>query len=838
MRLQRYLLINIFSVLFLTISQPVLSQTGDLAPLGNRDGKVDVGDALIALRFALGLETPTPEDIQHGDVAPLDAQGLPDPDGQIKVGDALVILRKALNLIDWTIPVAGNQKPVASPISLSTDLSIPYLEQQLIATDADGDSLRFELMADPTGPGYAEAYVSPVSGMLYVTLASDGTTSIILPYHVTDGQLFSDPVNITIEVLEIPPEERSHGMKDIDPVLYASFPSSSFSGDLLGSPGEPPTYPSAIDLSDNFPIPGDQGEQGSCVGWATAYALKSYQEGVEMGWSLNTSDHLFSPAFIYNQINGGIDKGSNPKDALDLIVTKGAATWSTMPYDEDDYLTQPNAQAFQDAANFKAKEWLTVGGIQETKAALANRKPVLFGILADALFDALHGPNAVYNTFIGVNPGGHAVTITGYDDNRYGGAFRVINSYGLNWGDNGYFWLPYDFAAQEVVIGAYVLEDTENTVTPEPHDPTIPDPTGDLPNLEVMSWDADYDPRPRGEGSLQWKVINTGTGVAPAGANVNMILSANSDITSSDILVIYEEIPFDLDPGHAAYRDEDNTISFTFPDSLEEGIYFMALWVDDLDEIVESNEEDNISLADNQVTIENDKPDLNIRMWYTTWHYYWGSLIYEVANDGNSTIDTSDWYINLVLSTDQIIGNGDEIFLFYDYAGVFLAPGDTIYRDQWESGSFYLYEDAFGDPVPDGIYYMSLWVDDLDKVDESNELNNTSFSWDTFTIGGTSSTGQNKNLNELRHTKKGEAGGMAYNGRPLPLRNVVMRKVKISDTPMGGRSLTFLDEKATSPELGKASLLLPKVVSSKNHVIFPITKRIPMPPSADHPVKQ
>ena len=53
------------------------------------------------MRFALGLETPTEEDIQHGDVAPLDDQGNPNPDGQITVSDALVILRKALGIIQF-----------------------------------------------------------------------------------------------------------------------------------------------------------------------------------------------------------------------------------------------------------------------------------------------------------------------------------------------------------------------------------------------------------------------------------------------------------------------------------------------------------------------------------------------------------------------------------------------------------------------------------------------------------------------------------------------------------------------------------------------------------------
>jgi len=78
--------------------KPTVIADGDVAPLGDRDGIVNVGDALIALRFALSLETPTQEDVDHGDVAPLDTNNQPNPDGQISVGDALVILRKALNL--------------------------------------------------------------------------------------------------------------------------------------------------------------------------------------------------------------------------------------------------------------------------------------------------------------------------------------------------------------------------------------------------------------------------------------------------------------------------------------------------------------------------------------------------------------------------------------------------------------------------------------------------------------------------------------------------------------------------------------------------------------------
>ncbi|MEA3360776.1 MAG: Ig-like domain-containing protein, partial [Thermodesulfobacteriota bacterium] len=79
------------------------SPDGDIAPLGSPDGQVNVGDALVSLRFALGLEPghPTAYELCHGDVAPLDTINQPSPDGQITVGDALVILRKALGLISF-----------------------------------------------------------------------------------------------------------------------------------------------------------------------------------------------------------------------------------------------------------------------------------------------------------------------------------------------------------------------------------------------------------------------------------------------------------------------------------------------------------------------------------------------------------------------------------------------------------------------------------------------------------------------------------------------------------------------------------------------------------------
>ena len=78
------------------VAAPETPQSGDF----NGDGSVDVTDALLALRSAVGLLTPNSSQLRRGDVAPF-ISGKPQPDGVIDAGDALVILRRVVGLIAW-----------------------------------------------------------------------------------------------------------------------------------------------------------------------------------------------------------------------------------------------------------------------------------------------------------------------------------------------------------------------------------------------------------------------------------------------------------------------------------------------------------------------------------------------------------------------------------------------------------------------------------------------------------------------------------------------------------------------------------------------------------------
>lgn len=57
------------------------SRDGDIAPFGNRDGVITVGDLLVCNQFMLGIKTPSDNDLAHGDINPA------VPDGDIDLLD-------------------------------------------------------------------------------------------------------------------------------------------------------------------------------------------------------------------------------------------------------------------------------------------------------------------------------------------------------------------------------------------------------------------------------------------------------------------------------------------------------------------------------------------------------------------------------------------------------------------------------------------------------------------------------------------------------------------------------------------------------------------------------
>lgn len=254
----------------------------------------------------------------------------------------------------------------------------------------------------------------------------------------------------------LPAETHPLGLKLLSTQDYQTLPAAAAPAMGVGS------LPAELDNSGNMPAVGNQGSQGSCVAWACAYEFKTYQEKVKRGWSISQSDtnHLFSPAYVYNQINAGrssgTDGGSYFADAINLLQSQGCATLVTMPYNQNDYLTQPSAAAVTEAAQYKAVFDGRVDPTNRTliKQFLASGSVMPIGITLGGNF--YYQQNLINNNYIYKSLGdqikdmngnlsypGHGVTLVGYSDSK--SAFKIMNSWGANWGQQGYAWIDYSF---------------------------------------------------------------------------------------------------------------------------------------------------------------------------------------------------------------------------------------------------------------------------------------------------------------------------------------------------------------------------------------------------------
>lgn len=251
------------------------------------------------------------------------------------------------------------------------------------------------------------------------------------------------------------------------------------------------TLPPSRDLTKWFPAPGDQGTQSSCVAWAVGYGLKSFQETIERK-GRNSSNWRFSPAFIYNQIKiADCQSGANIETALKFLRKEGCALLTDFPYDPTSCQQIPGTQVKGKARPFIIADYRRVDAKNhaEVKSQLNSSFPVVIGMMIDEGFQALRR-GEIYNRRSGRELGGHAMIVIGYDDSVGGGAYKVLNSWGTNWGDGGYGWISYD-AFSRLVREAYTAQDVVVNDPRDEPDPVIP-PRPDDPRPNPV----DVFPRP------------------------------------------------------------------------------------------------------------------------------------------------------------------------------------------------------------------------------------------------------------------------------------------------------------------------------------------------------
>ena len=269
--------------------------------------------------------------------------------------------------------------------------------------------------------------------------------------------------------------------------------------------------PASASLEKYCPTAGNQGQYSTCVAFAVGYHLrtilyaKSESEPDANGKvnQANPNAKIFSPTYIYEQIKDTGDKncqgGLNPVNAFELLKTAGVSTLAKQPYLCG---SSVSSAAKREGLDFRITDYQILYYPDEedddikvlsVKKAISEGYPCMLGfIVAKSFYNSKgdvwreersdSGPTGQH--------GRHAMCVVGYDNNKYGGAFRVLNSWGTTWRDNGYVWIPYkDFAKYSLLaIQAYAppkAKPTPSVVTPKPNnnkpEPVKPEPVKPTP---------------------------------------------------------------------------------------------------------------------------------------------------------------------------------------------------------------------------------------------------------------------------------------------------------------------------------------------------------------------
>lgn len=215
-------------------------------------------------------------------------------------------------------------------------------------------------------------------------------------------------------------------------------------------------------LKKYCPTPGNQGRLPSCVGWALAYAL-SIERSVrrEVTDQATLDKQVLSASFIYNQIKeGDCYKGAKLSSGLKLLMNVGDCPASDFP-NSTPCKTVPSKAHKQKAASYTIKRYERVFSqadnpndkIDAVRYVLHKNQPVLLGIKVPDNFQNAATDNLDWSKV----ESRHAVVVVGYHDLEQ--TFLILNSYGPDWGDDGFIQVNYDDLGRAMVYGYRLVLD-------------------------------------------------------------------------------------------------------------------------------------------------------------------------------------------------------------------------------------------------------------------------------------------------------------------------------------------------------------------------------------------
>jgi C1A family cysteine protease len=223
--------------------------------------------------------------------------------------------------------------------------------------------------------------------------------------------------------------------------------------------------PGVVDLSYWCSEIEDQGSLNSCTALAGVALLEYFMNRSNGQYTDASSLFLYKATRELMNLKG--DVGASVRETMKAMALFGIPPEQYWQYNEAKVNEEPPSFCYSFAQNYQALKYfrLDYAGISkevllvQIKAVIATGLPCIFGFtIYTSAYEASNQRNGSipfpdYKKDRVV--GGHAVVAVGYDDYKEierkdrpdpsKGAFLIRNSFGDDWGDGGYGWLPYDY---------------------------------------------------------------------------------------------------------------------------------------------------------------------------------------------------------------------------------------------------------------------------------------------------------------------------------------------------------------------------------------------------------
>lgn len=202
---------------------------------------------------------------------------------------------------------------------------------------------------------------------------------------------------------------------------------------FLSSQDDLPKY----HLMPNKPPIRNQGVIGSCASHAV---IGAYEMQMSENQFLEGSElfHYYYARHLNNTFPN--DKGMCIRDACKTLHKFGMAPEMLWKYHSYRYNEKPSHLANVFAKLYKVKRYERIYSLVDINKSINVNIPVICGIHVQKSFYNLNH-DGIYKPTVKTG-GGHAVLIVGYDEREQ--RFIIRNSWGEDWGRDGYFFMPYD----------------------------------------------------------------------------------------------------------------------------------------------------------------------------------------------------------------------------------------------------------------------------------------------------------------------------------------------------------------------------------------------------------